>query len=185
MAPSEDEGPRVTGEREPTALEARVELALALSRGLVMIPVTVLVLAALGAFVYGAVVFVDAVRLVVDHPLPVGNKIGLFLLVVDLFLVGATLLIAAIGFYELFISRLDAGGAKRLTLPPWLEMRDLNDLKARVLAMIVLVTAVSFVEVVVDAGPGQQVLELGAGSALVIVAITVFLRYGNQVHGDE
>lgn len=103
---------------------------LARSRLLVLVPVVVFV-AALGAFVYGTVVFVDGVRTVVDHPIPVGNKIGLFLVVIDLFLIGATLLIAAIGFYELFVSRVDVGNDTRM-VPQWLAMRDLNDLKVRI-----------------------------------------------------
>lgn len=163
--------------------EARFERTLAASRLLVVIPVVVLVLAALGAFVYGVVVFVDSVRLVVSHPWPVGDKIGRFLIVIDLFLVGATLLIAAIGLYELFVSRVDAAGEQPLGLPAWLEMRDLNDLKARVLAMTVLVTTVSFVEVLVGGGGGREVLELGGGGALMIAAITAFLAFGNAGRG--
>jgi uncharacterized protein (TIGR00645 family) len=169
-------------ERKASRFEAGFERALAASRALVLIPVVVLVLSALGAFVYGTDVFVHSVRNVIEHPLPVGNKIGLFLLVIDLFLIGATLLIAAIGFYELFISRVDAGGVSQM--PKWLEMRDLNDLKARVIAMIVLVAAVSFVEAVVDLASSRQILELGAGVALVITSLTVFVRFGGQGHGD-
>ena len=105
-----------------------------MSRVLVVVPVVVLVLSSFGAFVYGTDVFVNSVREIVDHPLPVGNKIGLFLLVVDLFLIGATLLIAAFGLYELFIHRLESDGASHL--PAWLAMSDLNDLKARVISMV-------------------------------------------------
>ncbi|HET6874675.1 MAG TPA: YqhA family protein [Acidimicrobiales bacterium] len=164
-------------------MEAGFEWGLALSRGLVVVPVVVLVLSALGAFAYGTDLFVNSVGDVIGHPLPVGNNIGLFLLVVDLFLIGATLLIAAVGFYELFISRVDLGtGVSRM--PAWLEMRDLNDLKGRVIAMLVLVAAVSFVEVVVDFRNGLEVLELGAGVALVIGALTAFLRLSSQGRGE-
>lgn len=164
-------------------LEGAFEQGLALSRGLVVIPVVVLVFSALGAFAYGTDVFVNSVGDIIEHPLPVGNKIGLFLLVIDLFLIGATLLIAGIGLYELFISRVDVGGGDP-RMPAWLEMRDLNDLKARVIAMIVLVAAVSFVEVVVDLRGGSQVLEVGAGVALVIAALTAFLRLSGQGRGE-
>lgn len=182
-APPDGELPATDGRRAPS-LEARFEGALASSRLLVLIPVVVLALAATGAFVYGTVVFVDSVRLVVDDPWPVGDKIGRFLIVIDLFLVGATLLIAAIGFYELFVSRVDDAGSHPYALPAWLEMRDLNDLKARVLAMIVLVTAVSFVEVLVGGGSGREVLELGGGGALMIAAITAFLAFGGPPRGQ-
>jgi uncharacterized membrane protein YqhA len=102
------------------------------------------------------------------------GDIGLFLLDIDLFLIGATLLISAVGFYELFIREIHVDGVMKM--PAWLEMRDLNDLKGRVIAMIVMVLAVSFVELAVDAPNGLQILELGGGVAVVILALTVFLR---------
>jgi uncharacterized membrane protein YqhA len=158
-----------------------VERALASSLSLVYIPVVILLLAGLGAFVYGAYVFVDATRRIVEHPIPVGHHIGSFLLDVDLFLIGATLLISALGLYELFIGEIHLGPSTRL--PGWLEMHDLNDLKGRVIAMIVLVVSVSFVEVVVDEPSGRHVLDLGVGIAVVIVALTLFLRLGT--HGGD
>jgi uncharacterized membrane protein YqhA len=159
----------------------RVERALVSALRLAYVPVGVLLLAGLGAFAYGTFVFVHTLRRIIDHPFPVGHQIGLFLLDIDLFLIGATLLIAAVGFYELFIKTVAAGGTS--PLPAWLAMRDLNDLKARVIAMIVLVLSVTFVEVVVDVPDGHQVLDLGGGIALVIVALTVFLRLGS--HGNS
>lgn len=154
-----------------------LERLLAGSLLLALIPVVVLVASALGAFVYAIVVFVHSVKAIVDRPFPVGNHVGLFLLDIDLFLIGATLLISAVGFYELFVSRgpLDEGSP----MPSWLEMRDLNDLKKRIIAMIVMVLSVSFVEAVVDSPSGHQVLDLGGGIALVIVSLTVFLRWSH------
>jgi hypothetical protein len=45
-------------------------------------------------------------------------------------------------------------------------------------SMLVLVAAVSFVDVVVDFHGGQDILYLGIAVALVIAALTAFLRYG-------
>lgn len=157
-----------------TPLEAVVERTLASSVRLVIIPVAFLILAALGAFVYGAAIFIDAAIQIGRHPFPVGHKVGLFLLDVDMFLIGATLLLAAIGLYELFVRDIRLGEAA--TMPRWLEMHDLNDLKARVIAMIVLVLAVGFAEEALDPTDGLFVLELGGGIAVVIAGLTVFLR---------
>jgi uncharacterized membrane protein YqhA len=160
----------------PSPAEVAVERALTVARAIVLLPVAVLAIAALGAFVYGTYVFADSVRLIAEHPTPVGTHIGLFLRVTDLFLVGATLLIAAIAFYELFVR--SPGTSESPHMPRWLQIDDLNDLKARVISMIVLVAAVTFVETLVDAGPGTQILDLGGGIAAVIVALTVFVRLG-------
>jgi len=153
----------------------RLSLAVLFLISSALIPVAFLILAALGAFAYGIAVFVDSIRVVSDHPFPVGHQVGLFLLDVDLFLIGATLLISAIGFYELFIREIPRDEATML--PAWLTMRDLNDLKGRVASMIVLVLAVSFAETAVDYSEGLQILELGGASALVIIALTVFVRF--------
>jgi uncharacterized membrane protein YqhA len=176
-------GPEGTGfgtrpERPARAGAGRAERVLAVSLNLAMIPAAFLLLAALAAFVYGAAVLVDLVVVIARHPFPVGHQIGLFLLDIDLFLIGATLLISAIGLYELFIGEIRVGGTP---MPAWLEMRDLNDLKGRVIAMIVLVLAVSFVELAVDEDNGLRVLELGGGIAVVILALTAFLRLTGHI----
>ena len=188
--PDQDRHPGPEHSRHPgpdqsraRALETGFEWGLQVSRGLVLVPVTLLVISAAGAFLYGAGLFIWSLYNVVPHPFPVGHKIGFFLLEVDLFLVGATLLIAGIGFYELFISRVDAGG-RRGRLPDWLIMNDLNDLKARVVSMLVLVTAVSFVDVVVDFQGGHDILFLGGAVAVVSVALTAFLRFGTSREGS-
>jgi uncharacterized membrane protein YqhA len=176
--PSEPEGEGSRGAPEPVTREEGVERILAWSLRLAYIPVAVLLLAGLGAFVYGTALFIHSVDHIVRHAFPVHHQIGLFLADIDLFLVGATLLISAVGFYELFVREIHLQGPVRI--PSWLEMRDLNDLKARVIAMIVLVASVSFVEVVVDESSGRHVLDLGGGIAAVIIALTIFLRLGGH-----
>jgi uncharacterized membrane protein YqhA len=174
--PETTEGPEPT----PSAIERGFNEGISITRVLMTVPVVVLVLSALSAFAYGTDVFVQAFREVVHHPLPVTDKVSYFLVIIDLFLIGATLLIAAIGLYELFVR----GGQPRRPgspLPQWLEMRDLNDLKARVVAMAVLLSATTFIEVLVDeAATGTYVLEVGGAVAVVIVALTLFLRYGER-----
>ena len=168
---------RGSGER----VESALEWGLLISRRMVLLPVVVLVAAAAGSFLYGTAVFIDVVVNVVRQPFPVGNRVGLLMLVIDLFLVGATMLIAGVGFYELFISKVDVGRDGH-GLPAWLEMRDLNDLKARVISMIILVVSVAFVDVVVDFRDGLQILYLGAGVALVVGALTIYLRFSSREH---
>lgn len=156
------------------SLEAGAERVLTASLRLIYIPVAFLVLAGVGAFGYAIAVFVHSIDSIVSHPFPVGHQVGYFLLDIDLFLIGVTLLISAVGLYELFIR--DIPDDQGLRLPGWLEIHDLNALKARIIAMIVLVLTVSFAEAAVDNPNGLQILELGGAVALVIVALTVFMR---------
>lgn len=170
-------------EIDRTHLKSQFERILVMSRLLVMIPVIVSILAALGAFAYGTDLFILAIGDVASAALPAGHKIGQLMVIIDLFLIGATLLIAGFGFYELFIDRI--GDENGTWLPKWLQMRDLNDLKARVIAMIVLIASVDFVEVLVDSTDGNHILERGVGVALVIGALTAFIRLGSQGHDDH
>jgi uncharacterized membrane protein YqhA len=162
-------------------LQRGFEHGLSLAQLTVLLPVVVLLLSAFGAFVYGTVVVIHFIEDIAAEPFAVHN-LRLFLTEIDLYLIGATLMIAAFGFYELFVSKVGkAGGRRPLPLPAWLEMEDLDDLKARVISMIILVTAVTFVDVLLEFQEDElDVLYLGAGVAIFIGALTVYLRFGSS-----
>jgi uncharacterized membrane protein YqhA len=164
-------------------LGRRFERGLSLSRVVVVVPVIVLLLAAMASFAYGTEVFVRSVVHVVDDPQLTSHNLGFLLLLTDLFLIGATLMIAAFGFYDLFVGTIGASGPGG-RLPGWLRMHDLNDLKARVISMIILVAAVSFVDDVVESKGGRDTLYLGVGVGVVIAALTAFLHFG-RVDGGK
>jgi len=165
-------------------LGRRFERELSLSRVVVVVPVIVLLLAAMASFAYGTEVFVRSVVHVVDDPQLTSHNLGFLLLLTDLFLIGATLMISAFGFYDLFIGTagVSSPGGR---LPGWLRMHDLNDLKARVISMIILVAAVSFVDDVVESKGGLDTLYLGVGVGVVIAALTAFLHFGRMDGGER
>src|ERR1700753_517060 len=152
------------------------ERTLTASLWLALVPVAFLLLSALATFVYAVAVLVRTIGQFAGHPFPVGHHIGSLLLVFDLFLIGSTALISAIGFYELFIGDIRVGG--RDLLPSWLAMHDLNDLTRRGVAMIVLVLAVTFAEEAVEIPDALHLLEFGGGITVVIIGLTAFLRWG-------
>jgi uncharacterized membrane protein YqhA len=160
-------------------IQRRFERVLAWSRLLALIPVIFLLLDAAGSFVYGADILVRTVDGDIGEPARTGGRLGIFLVVADTFLVGATLMIAAFGFYELFVIRKERVGHK-YWLPKWLRMRDLEDLKARVVSMLILVAAITFVDIAVESHDERGVLFLGLGIAVVIIALTAFLRFGRR-----
>jgi uncharacterized membrane protein YqhA len=174
--PETDSPGAFTTGKAPLGLEGRFEQVLSWSRIVIVVPVIVLLLSAISSFAYGTDVFVRSVVRVVDDPELTSHNLGFLLLLTDLFLVGATLMIAAFGFYDLFISSTEADGSS-LRLPGWLRMRDLDDLKARVISMVILVAAVTFADVAVESEGGLNTLYLGSAVALVIIALTAFLRF--------
>ena len=60
-----------------------------------------------------------------------------FIEIVDLFLLGTVMLMIALGLYELFI---DAD----LQLPDWLQIRTFDDLKHKLIGVVIVVLAVLF-----------------------------------------
>jgi uncharacterized membrane protein YqhA len=159
------------------------ERMLAGSRLLVLIPVVFLLVDAVGSFVYGSDILVRSLSHDVGEPARIGGRLGIFLVVMDTYLVGATLMVAAFGFYELFVLK-RALDEHKYWLPHWLRMHDLEDLKARVVSMLILVASITFVDIAVESHDERGVLFLGLGIAVVIVALTVFLRFGRRPDAD-
>ncbi|HUC60047.1 MAG TPA: YqhA family protein [Streptosporangiaceae bacterium] len=173
--------PDVTGEanRRVMTIQRWFERFLSFSRLLTLIPVIFLLFDAAGSFIYGSDILIRTADGDLGEPSRIGGRLGIFLIVMDTFLVGATLLIAAFGFYELFVIRKERPGHLHW-LPSWLVMRDLEDLKARVTSMLILVAAITFVDILVESHDERGILFLGIGVAVIIVGLTIFLRFGRR-----
>jgi uncharacterized membrane protein YqhA len=89
--------------------------------------------------------------------------------VLDAFLLGTAFFIVALGLYELFIKRPTSS-------PSWLHVRDLNDLKARLLGVVIVVLSVFFLEQVINWDGKSNILGLGIAEALMIGAITLAIK---------
>jgi uncharacterized membrane protein YqhA len=176
------DGRRSAGARRDGIRRARhdFEQGLGLVQLTVLLPVVVPAISGVGALVCGTAVAIHSTIDIARHPFAAHN-LRLFLTEIDLFLIGATLIIAPFGLYELFVSKINPASL-RMRLPGWLVMSDLNDLKARVISMIILVVAVSFVDVLLEFGSGLNILYLGAGVAIFVVSLTVYLRFGSDAN---
>ena len=146
---------------------------LASSRYLVMIAVIGSFLSAAAILVYGGS---EGILLIGDAFLSgkIDGKVAKSLLVsfieiVDLFLLGTVIYIIAIGLYELFID-------DQIQLPDWLEIHTLDDLKDKLIGVIVVVLAVLFLGQIVAWDGQRDLLSYGVSIALVIAALTYFLR---------
>jgi uncharacterized membrane protein YqhA len=91
-----------------------------------------------------------------------------FIEIADLFLLGVVMYIIALGLYELFID-------DNLDLPHWLEIHTLDDLKAKLISVVIVVLGVLFLKQVVTWDGERNLLTFGGGIALVIAALTYFL----------
>jgi uncharacterized membrane protein YqhA len=99
-----------------------------------------------------------------------------FIEVVDVFLLGTIFYIVALGLYELFIE-------EGVGLPPWLVIRDLDDLKSKLIGVVIVVLGVLFLGQVVTWDGQRDLLRFGVAIAIVIIALTYFL--GQRAKKDK
>ena len=149
-----------------------IKSTLAVSRYLVLAAVLGSLAAAVALFAYG---MAETVVVVLDTlaRLEVSSKGGkalafAFIEIVDLFLLGTVFLMIALGFYELFID-------SDLDLPEWLQIRSFDDLKNKLVGVVIVVLGVMFLGFVVAWDGARNLLGIGAAIALVIAALTYFL----------
>jgi len=140
---------------------------LAATRYAVLIPAIASILGALLLMFQGSV---EMVRVVIDTALN-GTKLKLttveILTAVDGILLGTVLLVIGYGLYELFID-------DDLEVPPWLEVHDLDDLKSKLIGVIVAIIAVIFVGVFVDTDRADDVIAYGVGAGALVVGLAFF-----------
>ncbi len=142
------------------------------SRYLIFIAVVAILVAATSLLCYGAVETIGVVRGLLD-PSQEGAKgakgvILAFIELTDLFLLATVLYVIAIGLFELFVDN-------RLELPHWLEIRTLDDLKQKLIGVMIVVLGVVFLGQVVTWDGQRDLLGFGGGIALVIASLTWFL----------
>lgn len=142
------------------------------ARYLIIIAVVATIVAATALLVFGAVDTVLVIQqLVVKGDF--SSKTGKLLLVdfieiVDIFLLATVLYIIALGLYELFID-------DSVPVPAWLEIHNLDDLKDKLVGVIIVVIGVGFLGQFVSWDGQTNLLVPGGAAALVIVALTYFL----------
>lgn len=141
------------------------------SRYLIVLAVIAIFAATLLLLVYGGVQTFSLVRDVIGTGVSSKGTKSLLLAVievVDLFLLATALYVIAAGLYELFID-------ETIPLPAWLEVRNLDDLKDKLIKVVIVVLGVLFLGQVITWDGQRDLLGYGAAIALVIAGLTYFL----------
>jgi uncharacterized membrane protein YqhA len=86
---------------------------------------------------------------------------------VDAILLGTVLLVIGYGLYELFVDT-------RLEVPTWLQVADLDDLKSKLIGVVVAIIAVVFVGVFVDTNRAADVVSYGLGAGALVAGLALF-----------
>jgi uncharacterized membrane protein YqhA len=101
-----------------------------------------------------------------------------FIQLIDVFLLGTVLYIIALGLYELFVDQ-------DLPMPGWLRIRDFDDLKDKLIGVIIVLLGVTFLGSAVTWREGKDILYFGAAIGLVILALAIVLHVFSRTHGTR
>jgi len=137
----------------------------------VIVAVICIFITGLALLVYGAGATYELVRQLFNGGVSAKSAKALVLAaieLVDLFLLATVLFVTAIGLYELFID-------DNLALPAWLEIHTLDDLKDKLIGVVIVVLGVLFLGQVISWDGQRDLLGFGAAIALVVAALTYFL----------
>jgi uncharacterized membrane protein YqhA len=138
-----------------------------ISRFAVTLPAVASLIGGILLMILGSIGIVLATVSTVLNRAPLKETIVSILTSVDAILLGTVLLVIGYGLYELFVDT-------NLEIPQWLEINTLDDLKAKLIGVIVAIIAVIFVGVLVDAKSASDVMFYGVGAGAVIVALAGF-----------
>jgi len=140
---------------------------LGMTRFAVVVPAIASIIGALLLMGQGSVEMVKVVIDALTDGASLKETIVDVLTAVDAILLGTVLLVIGYGLYELFI---DAD----IEVPLWLRVRDLDDLKSKLIGVVVAIVAVVFVGVFVDSNRADEVISYGVGAGALVVGLAVF-----------
>jgi len=152
--------------------------ALASSRYFIIIAVLGALVASLGLLGFGLIVVargtINAIQTGVVSPSVAKSLAVGAIEAVDVFLIAIAVYITSLGLYALFV---DEG----LELPRWLEIHDFEDLKRNLISIVIAVLAVLFLREAVAWDGARDLLSFGVAIAVMIAALTIFLRLPSKV----
>jgi uncharacterized membrane protein YqhA len=149
-----------------------IERILKSSRYMILIAVLGSLLASIALLIYGGIQIIYVIATIIKSGSLGSQTAKLFTLgeiqVIELYLLGTAFYIISLGLYELFIN-------DKLELPNWLEIHNLDDLKSKLVSVIIVVLGVLFLGEAMNWDGESNLLFYGAAIALVIVALAYFL----------
>jgi len=140
---------------------------LGLTRFAVFVPAVASIIGALLLMAQGSISILMIVVDAVLNDAYLKETIVEVLTAVDAILLGTVLLVIGYGLYELFVDT-------RLEVPEWLEVRDLDDLKSKLIGGVVAIIAVVFVGVFVDTNRAADVVAYGVGAGALVAGLALF-----------
>lgn len=140
---------------------------LGLTRYAVVVPAVASIIGALLLMGQGSVEMIKVVIEAIVDGAALKETIVEVLTAVDAILLGTVLLVIGYGLYELFIDT-------DIEVPLWLRVQDLDDLKSKLIGVVVAIVVVVFVGVFVDSNRAADVISYGVGAGALVVGLAIF-----------
>ena len=138
-----------------------------LSRFAVAVPAVASILASFVLMAIGVWEVVMTIVHLLDSSVSVKLTVVAILTAVDTFLLSTVLLVIGYGLYELFVD-------SEVTLPKWLQIRSLDDLKTKLIGVTVAILGVVFLGALVDRKDANSVMLIGVGVGAVVLGLAAF-----------
>jgi len=150
-----------------------IKRGLELTRYAVVIPAVAAILGALLLMVQGSIEMMVVVFEAIFESSSLKQSIVDVLTAVDAILLGTVLLVIGYGLYELFVDT-------QIKVPAWLRVNDLDDLKSKLIGVVVAIIAVVFVGIFVDANRADEIIAYGVGAGALVAALALFAFATNK-----
>ncbi len=160
----------------------------------------IVITAVLGSFVASVIMYVKGTLLVynglylfIEQLINYNNVnehggealVTLLISSVDNYLFATVLLIFSMGLYELFISKIDPASRNPDSRPNWLNVKSLDDLKAALGKVILMILIVSFFEKSLDIQYQSSLDLLYLGVGIMLVSGALFLTHIQMNHSTK
>jgi uncharacterized membrane protein YqhA len=132
----------------------------------------------IGAVVLTGAAGIDTARTVMSVLEPgsdLKHLVVQFIELADIYLLAIVLYIMSLGLYELFVD-------EHVPMPHWLRFRGLDDLKEKLVGVVVVVMSVLFLGKVIEGSGGIELLWLGLSIASVTIALGYYVSHAMDTH---
>jgi len=147
------------------------------ARFAVVVPAIASIIGALLLMAQGSISMLTIVAQAITDGSSLKESIVDVLTAIDAILLGTVLLVIGYGLYELFI---DAD----IAVPHWLRVNNLDDLKSKLIGVVVAIIAVVFVGVFVDSNRSSDVISYGVGAGALVAGLAIF-AFATRKNGSD
>jgi uncharacterized membrane protein YqhA len=140
---------------------------LGLIRYVVIVPALASIFGAILLMGQGSLEMILTVIETISESSSLKDSIVAVLTAIDAILLGTVLLVIGYGLYELFIDT-------DIQIPAWLRVDNLDDLKSKLIGVVVAIISVVFVGVFVDSNRATDVVSYGLGAGALVVGLAMF-----------